>query len=177
VKRLSRALDLEVFSLHDEVQKSGQPRSGPAYGESWLIHGINIERDNARRLLDEATHIIWLNAPFLAAAGRLSRLFMTELIRSPGKICAFSPTGVLAAGWREYRYQRDLIEAVYQADDRQDRWHQFSGWKGRIELRRWLKHFDSQTQDERYDVQTSPPFYDVSDDGEYYYPYGLVIFF
>jgi hypothetical protein len=60
VKRLSRALTLEVFSLEAEAQKPPQPPNGPEHGTSWLIHGITIVGQIAKRALDEATHIICL---------------------------------------------------------------------------------------------------------------------
>lgn len=60
VKRLSRTLSLEVFSLEAEAQKSAHSLNSPDYGASWLIHGITATGDGAKRALDEATHIICL---------------------------------------------------------------------------------------------------------------------
>jgi glycine cleavage system H lipoate-binding protein len=60
VKRLSRTLSLEVFSLEAEAQKSPQSLNPPDYGASWLIHGITAMGEGAKRALDEATHIICL---------------------------------------------------------------------------------------------------------------------
>jgi len=174
VKRLSRALSLEVFSLEGGAQKSAQSSNLPDYGASWLIHAM-IMGETMKRALDEATHIIWLDAPFISTAGRLRRLFLTEMARSSSKLGAPSATAVFASGWEEHWHERDLIKAVYQTDDRQDRWRHFAGWRGRIELRRWLKQFDSETRAQPHRTWVPVPFYQVPDDYHYYLP-SLMIF-
>jgi hypothetical protein len=112
-----------------------------------------------------------LDAPFVSTAGRLRRLFLSEMIRSPSKLGAPSATAVFATGWEEHWHERDLIKAVYRTDDRQDRWRHFAGWRGRIELRRWLMQFDSETRAQPVWM----PHYQLPDDYHYYLP-SLIIF-
>lgn len=121
--------------------------------------------------------LLGLDAPFISVAGRLRQRFLAEMIRSPSLLSAPSPMAVFAAGWEEHLHERHLIETIYQSDDRQDRWHHFAGWRGRIELRAWLKHFDSETRTEPRQMQTSPSalFYQVPDDHFYHQP-ALMIF-
>lgn len=93
------------------------------------------------------------------------------MIQFPSKLGIPSPLGVLAADWEEHWHERGIIDAIYQADDRQGRWQHFTGWRGRIELRAWLKRDDPATRDE---TRASLPFYPAPDD-HYYQPW-LMIF-
>lgn len=163
LRRLAQTFSIKAFALDDEtpLERLSRPES------SWIVHGRYIDHSNSTHsiLLDQATHVIWLQSSPLTTLRR-------SLIRTASK----APSSLLSISFPSYRSRSSLLLAGSDSDsDRLSRlssasspssapptpeaanaltrsaflsepnpgkWHCFSGWKYRFEIRDWLREFE-----------------------------------